>query len=48
MFPDDIGIILGEKLNEYFMFETHYDNPELRSDITIENGVDFYYTSQLR
>ncbi|CAL8069307.1 unnamed protein product [Orchesella dallaii] len=30
------------------MLESHYDNPEVRSDLEIENGIDFEYTSQLR
>lgn len=43
-FPEDIGFPIGEDPNEYYMLETHYDNPEVRSDLIIENGANFYYT----
>ncbi|CAL8085786.1 unnamed protein product [Orchesella dallaii] len=47
-FPDSVGFPLGEAANEYFMFETHYDNPEVRDDLLVENGMEFLYTEQLR
>lgn len=46
--PNDIGFSLGETKNEYFMYESHYDNPESRSDLVVDTGFDFEYTSKLR
>ncbi|ODN05532.1 DBH-like monooxygenase protein 2 [Orchesella cincta] len=46
--PDDLGIPVGDTLNEYYMLESHYDNPEVRSDLVVENGVDFQSTPHLR
>ncbi|CAL8141909.1 unnamed protein product [Orchesella dallaii] len=46
--PDQMGIPVGETQNEYYMFESHYDNPEMRSDIEVEHGVEFQSTPYLR
>ncbi|CAL8069309.1 unnamed protein product [Orchesella dallaii] len=46
--PDTMGIPIGGSPNEYFMFESHYDNPEMRSDLEVENGMNFEYTPHLR
>ena len=32
----------------YLLFEMHYDNPELKSDIIDNSGVRLYYTEKLR
>ncbi|ODM90114.1 hypothetical protein Ocin01_16568 [Orchesella cincta] len=48
-FPNTVGFAIGDRSPfEYFIYETHYNNPEVRSDLVLETGVDFQYTSQLR
>ncbi|ODM98355.1 DBH-like monooxygenase protein 2, partial [Orchesella cincta] len=47
-FPETVGFPIGEAPNEYFMLETHYDNPDERSDLVVENGFEFMYTPNLR
>ncbi|CAL8146102.1 unnamed protein product [Orchesella dallaii] len=49
-FPDNVGITLGGESSpvEYFLYETHYDNPEVRDDLDVETGVDFVYSSRLK
>ncbi|ODM90115.1 DBH-like monooxygenase protein 1 [Orchesella cincta] len=49
-FSDAVGFALGGEPNpvEYFLYQTHYDNPEVRADMEIETGVDFIYSSRLR
>ncbi|ODN05531.1 DBH-like monooxygenase protein 1, partial [Orchesella cincta] len=46
--PDEVGIPIGLTQNEYYLFESHYDNPDVRSDLVIESGVDFQYSPQIR
>ncbi|CAL8146114.1 unnamed protein product [Orchesella dallaii] len=48
-FPDSVGFSIGENPgNQYFLYETHFDNPEVRDDLELETGVDFHYTPNLR
>ncbi|CAL8093006.1 unnamed protein product [Orchesella dallaii] len=49
MLPDHVGSPLGEEHggSTYFMFEIHYDNPELRT-FRDSSGVRIYYTDKLR
>ncbi|CAL8146108.1 unnamed protein product [Orchesella dallaii] len=49
-FPDNVGFALGGESSpiEYFLYETHYDNPEVRDDLYLETGVDFVYSSRLK
>ncbi|CAL8146111.1 unnamed protein product [Orchesella dallaii] len=49
-FPDNVGFALGGESSpiEYFLYETHYDNPEVRDDLYLETGVDFAYSSRLK
>lgn len=46
--PENVGIPFGETQDEYFLVETHYDNPEFLESLVIENGVDVLYTSKIR
>ncbi|CAL8141906.1 unnamed protein product [Orchesella dallaii] len=46
--PEEVGIPIGLGPNEYFLYETHYDNPDVRTDLEIESGVDFQYSPQIR
>lgn len=46
--PDTVGLMIGETRTQYFMLETHYSNPELRSDLLIESGADIQYSSRRR
>ena len=50
--PDYLGVPVGEEGvgdgSEYIMFEVHYDNPELVTDITFESGYNLYFSDQPR
>lgn len=46
-YPDNIGHPLGENVNEYYMYQVHYDNPQ-RRDTVIDTHFDFFYTDKLR
>lgn len=41
LLPDHVGIPLGEHSGgaDYFMLETHYDNPAMHSDISDHSGL---------
>ncbi|CAL8085804.1 unnamed protein product [Orchesella dallaii] len=47
-FPETVGFPIGDAANEFFMLETHYDNPEERGDIIVENGIEIMYSPKLR
>lgn len=44
--PEEVGLALEP--GEYYMLETHYNNPEKLSGITFETGVEVVFTDQLR
>ncbi|XP_078690261.1 DBH-like monooxygenase protein 1 homolog [Branchiostoma floridae x Branchiostoma belcheri] len=47
--PENAGISVGDTNDPRFlMVETHYDNPELRSDIVDSSGLRLYLTATLR
>ena len=48
--PDHVGMPLGEKYGgaDYFMLETHYDNPDVHQNIIDASGLQIYYTKNLR
>ncbi|XP_021953541.2 DBH-like monooxygenase protein 1 [Folsomia candida] len=46
LFPENMGLPLQP--NEYYMTQTHYDNPHERDDIVLETGFNIYLTSNLR
>ncbi|OTF75182.1 hypothetical protein BLA29_002319 [Euroglyphus maynei] len=47
--PDNVGIpIFEDHETTYFMFEIHYDNPELKSNVQDSSGLRLYYTENLR
>nr|XP_027205381.1 DBH-like monooxygenase protein 1 homolog [Dermatophagoides pteronyssinus] len=47
--PDNVGIpIFEDHETTYFMFEIHYDNPELKANIQDSSGLRLYYTEKLR
>ncbi|XP_074645948.1 DBH-like monooxygenase protein 1 homolog [Tubulanus polymorphus] len=48
-FPENVGMPIGGAADSmYFMFETHYDNPEKRTDIVDDSSIEITYTSKLR
>ncbi|CAL8146099.1 unnamed protein product [Orchesella dallaii] len=49
-FTDNVGFAFGGGSSpvQYFFYETHYDNPEVRDDLYLETGVDFVYSSRLK
>ncbi|XP_047493426.1 LOW QUALITY PROTEIN: DBH-like monooxygenase protein 1 [Penaeus chinensis] len=50
LLPDHVGYPLGERHGgaTYVLFQTHYDNKPLHRDLTVEWGMDIYYTNKLR
>ncbi|XP_063608834.1 DBH-like monooxygenase protein 1 [Penaeus indicus] len=50
LLPDHVGYPLGERHGgaTYVLFQTHYDNKPLHRDLTVEWGMDIYYTDKLR
>lgn len=47
--PDNVGIpIFEDHETTYFMFEIHYDNPELKQNIQDSSGLRLFYTEKLR
>lgn len=47
--PENVGIPLAEDHDTtYFLFEIHYDNPELRQNVRDSSGFRLFYTKQLR
>ena len=50
MLPPHAGIPLGETHGgaTYFMLETHYDNPNMHTDIVDDSGVRIYYTEKVK
>ncbi|XP_076819556.1 DBH-like monooxygenase protein 1 homolog [Clavelina lepadiformis] len=48
-YPNHAGFPLGtEDSPRYVVMETHYDNPQIKSDIQDNSGLRITYTSQLR
>jgi len=48
LFPEDIGFPIGENEHEYFILETHLDNPDERVGVTLETGYTILHTDKLR
>ncbi len=47
--PEDVGYpILENGQAEYFMVETHYDNPEQLAGVSVLGVLDIYSTDTLR
>ena len=48
--PDHTGMPLGERFGgaDYFMLETHYDNPAFHAPLIDNSGIRIRYTSELR
>ncbi|XP_059175988.1 DBH-like monooxygenase protein 1 [Physella acuta] len=48
-FPDNAGYSLGAPNDPvYFRLETHYNNPDMRSDFVDNSGIRIFLTKQLR
>ncbi|KAJ8300645.1 hypothetical protein KUTeg_022164 [Tegillarca granosa] len=48
-YPDNVGVSLGTSRDpSFFLMETHYDNPTLKTDIVDNSGIRIYYTPTLR
>lgn len=47
-FPDHVGIPMGSIDGQYFMVQTHLDNPNSIPNINVTVTVEAFYTSQLR
>ncbi|XP_045598683.1 DBH-like monooxygenase protein 1 isoform X2 [Procambarus clarkii] len=50
LLPERVGYPLGDLHGgaTYIMFQTHYDNRRLERDVTVEWGMNIYYTDKLR
>ena len=47
--PKDVGIPLAEDHETtYFLFEIHYDNPDLHKNVRDSSGFRLIYTKELR
>ncbi len=48
--PGHVGIPIGEDFNgaDFFMLETHYDNPAMKADIVDNSGIRVFYTDRVR
>ena len=48
--PEHTGMPLGESYGgaDYFMLETHYDNPAFQAPLIDNSGIRIRYTSELR
>ncbi|CAL8124866.1 unnamed protein product [Orchesella dallaii] len=48
-FPDHVGLPMSiQNGTEYFLMETHYDNPNRLANLRVSVTLQTYYTSQLR
>merc|ERR1712137_46928 len=49
-FPEDVGFPVQERpnMNDYFLMETHYDNPTQRTGVIDNSGVRMTLTKQFR
>ncbi|CAL8076546.1 unnamed protein product [Orchesella dallaii] len=47
-FPDHVGLPISEQGTEYFMLETHYDNPNQLTNLRVGLTLETYYTNRLR
>ena len=50
MMPNHVGYPLGEEHGgaTYLMFQSHYDNPTKIPDVTVQWGMEIFYTDQVR
>jgi hypothetical protein len=48
MFPDNVGVPIGEDRVEYYMTEIHYTNPNRLQGLTVNSGYELYHTEKLR
>ncbi|CAL8141876.1 unnamed protein product [Orchesella dallaii] len=46
--PSNAGFPIGESEDEYYLLETHYDNPESLSNLEFGVGLELFYTDTLR
>ncbi|KAJ8300644.1 hypothetical protein KUTeg_022163, partial [Tegillarca granosa] len=48
-FPQNVGMSIGTSSDPtFFVMETHYDNPTMRTDMVDNSGIRVYYTPTLR
>ncbi|CAL8132127.1 unnamed protein product [Orchesella dallaii] len=46
--PEHVGLPMSENGMEYFMLETHYDNPNLLPNLNVSITLEAYYTVEIR
>lgn len=46
--PPHVGQPLGNSQDEYYLLQIHFDNPDIRTGVTVNVSLDMFYTSQLR
>ena len=46
--PEHVGIPMSESPNEYYMLQTHYENPMLTQGIRLRFTLEVFYTDNLR
>ncbi|CAL8084958.1 unnamed protein product [Orchesella dallaii] len=47
-FPEHVGIPMSASGEEYFLIQTHYDNPNVIPNLSISYSLEAYYTRNLR
>ncbi|CAL8068056.1 unnamed protein product [Orchesella dallaii] len=47
-FPDHVGIPMSETGTEYFMFQTHFDNPDLLTNVNVTVSLEVFYGNKIR
>ncbi|CAL8141885.1 unnamed protein product [Orchesella dallaii] len=47
-FPEHVGLPISESGSDYFMLQTHYDNPNLLPNLKISVTLEAFYTDKLR
>lgn len=48
LLPENVGFPIGENEHEFYLMESHFDNPERLEGLTFESGVLVYHTEELR
>ncbi len=49
LYPEHVGYPIGvDGKPTYYLLEVHYNNPEIAKGVTVESGMEIFYTRELR
>lgn len=48
LLPDHVGLPIGDRPDEYYVTQVHYDNPGMRDDLEFDVHMDIFYQPTLR